>query len=226
VTGVLSRVRVPGVTGCMVKGMKLPPTDLSKMIGNKGVCSACLHGKQHVQPFKPTGSTCSRKLEVVHMDLMGPITPETNDEEKYALNIIDEHSEMSATILLKSKADTVKEATNLLNQWQNQHECKGCRQIYGIDYTEVYAPVSKHSTLRYILSKAVHRNMHVHQMDVSTSFLHGDVTEKVFIQQPEGFHVGGPNTVCRLHKALYGLKQAPRARDNQQLFENCRFHHF
>jgi hypothetical protein len=54
-------------------------------------------------------------------------------------------------------------------------------------------------------------NMHVHQMDVSTAFLHGDLTEKVFIQQPEGFHVGGPNTVCRLHKALYGLKQAPRA---------------
>jgi hypothetical protein len=110
--------------GCMVKGMKLPPTDLSKMIGNKGVCSACLQGKQSVQPFKPTGSSCSRKLEVVHMDLMGPITPETNDEEKYALNIIDERSEMSATILLKSKADTVREATNLLNQWQNQHECK------------------------------------------------------------------------------------------------------
>jgi uncharacterized pyridoxal phosphate-containing UPF0001 family protein len=88
---------------------------------------------------------------------------------------------------------------------------KGFRQIYGVDYTKVYAPVSKHSTLRYILSKAVHRNMHVHQMDVSTAFLHGDLTEKVFIQQPEGFHVGGPNTVCRLHKALYGLKQAPRA---------------
>jgi IS30 family transposase len=83
-----------------------------------------LQGKQNAQPFKPTGSTFSRKLEVVHMDLMGPITPETNDEENYALNIIDEHSEMSATILLKSKADTVKEATNLLNQWQNQHECK------------------------------------------------------------------------------------------------------
>jgi hypothetical protein len=33
----------------------------------------------------------------------------------------------------------------------------------------------------------------------------------VYVQQPEGFHVGNPGTVCRLHKALYGLKQAPRA---------------
>jgi histone deacetylase 1/2 len=88
---------------------------------------------------------------------------------------------------------------------------KGFKQVYGVDYTEVYAPVSKHSTLRYLLSKAVHRNMHVHQMDVSTAFLHGTIQEKIHVQQPQGFHVGGSNTVCLLHKALYGLKQAPRA---------------
>jgi IS30 family transposase len=58
------------------------------------------------------------------MDLMGPITPPTNDDEKYALNVLDEHSEMSATILLKSKAEASKEASNLLTQWQNQNECK------------------------------------------------------------------------------------------------------
>jgi hypothetical protein len=88
---------------------------------------------------------------------------------------------------------------------------KGFKQIYGIDYTEVYAPVSKHTTLRFLLSKAVNRNMHVHQMDVSTAFLHGNLAEDIYVQQPEGFHVGGPNTVCKLHKALYGLKQAPKA---------------
>ena len=88
---------------------------------------------------------------------------------------------------------------------------KGFKQIYGVDYTEVYAPVSKHSTLRYLLSLAVTRDMRVHQMDVSTAFLHGDLAEDVKVKQPEGYHVGGPNTVCQLHKALYGLKQAPRA---------------
>jgi IS30 family transposase len=55
---------------------------------------------------------------------MGPITPPTNDDEKYALNVLDEHSEMSATILLKSKTEASKDATNLLTQWQNQNECK------------------------------------------------------------------------------------------------------
>jgi hypothetical protein len=108
----------------MVKGMKLPPTDITKMIGNKGVCSACLQSKQSIQPFKSTGSSCTRKLEVVHTDLMGPIFPATTDDEKYAPNVIDEFSEMSATILLKSKADASKKATNLLTQWQTQNECK------------------------------------------------------------------------------------------------------
>jgi histone deacetylase 1/2 len=101
--------------------------------------------------------------------------------------------------------------TGEIERFKARLVAKGFKQIYGVDYTEVYAPVSKHSTLRHVLSTAVERNMQVHQMDVSTAFLHGDFDEKVFIQQPEGFHVGGPNTVCRLHKALYGLKQAPRA---------------
>ena len=88
---------------------------------------------------------------------------------------------------------------------------KGFKQVYGVDYTEVCAPVSKYSTLRYLLSVAVDRDLIVHQMDVSTAFLHGKLDEEVYIQQPEGFVVGGPDVVCKLHKALYGLKQAPRA---------------
>jgi Reverse transcriptase (RNA-dependent DNA polymerase) len=69
----------------------------------------------------------------------------------------------------------------------------------------------KHTTLRYLRAVAVHKGMEVYQMNVSTAFPHGNLEEKVFTQQPEGFHFGGPTIVCRLHKALYGLKQAPRA---------------
>jgi len=86
---------------------------------------------------------------------------------------------------------------------------KGFRQIYGIDYTEVYAPVSKHTTLRYLLAVAVHKGMKIHQMDVSTAFLHGNLEEKVFTQQPEGFHVGGPMLFAGCTRLCTGLNKPP-----------------
>ena len=49
-------------------------------------------------------------------------------------------------------------------------------------------------------------------MDVKTAFLNGDLKEKVFMSQLEGFVVKGQeHKVFKLIKSLYGLKQAPRA---------------
>jgi hypothetical protein len=52
----------------------------------------------------------------------------------------------------------------------------------------------------------------IHQMDVNTVFLNGDLKENVFMSQLEGFVVKGQeHNVCKLIKSLYGLKQALRA---------------
>ncbi|KAJ9523155.1 hypothetical protein QJQ45_023956, partial [Haematococcus lacustris] len=90
---------------------------------------------------------------------------------------------------------------------------KGYFQQSGVDVGDVYAPVSKHTTLRALLAKAAAENMEVHQLDFETAFLNGVLEEHevIYVQQPEGFREGSSNTVCRLHKALYGLRQAPRA---------------
>jgi hypothetical protein len=48
------------------------------------------------------------------------------------------------------------------------------------------------------------------QLDVKTTFLHSDLEEEIYIEQPEGFVVAGKeHQVFRLNKILYGLKQAP-----------------
>jgi len=89
---------------------------------------------------------------------------------------------------------------------------KGYAQIQGIDYDEVYAPVARLETVRFLLALAVQGDWQVHHMDVKSAFLNGNLLEKVYVQQPPGFlDPKAPRKVLMLRKALYGLKQAPRA---------------
>ena len=77
---------------------------------------------------------------------------------------------------------------------------------------ETFSPTAKWATIRTLLSLAAQKGWKVHQMDVKTAFLNGDLKENVFMSQPEGFVVKGKEQkVCKLVKSLYGLKQAPRA---------------
>jgi len=86
----------------------------------------------------------------------------------------------------------------------------GHRQQDGIDYGEVFAPVTKFATLRALLAKAAHDNLELGYLDISNAFLHGELKHPVYMRQPEGFESGDPSVSCQLHKTLYGLKQAPK----------------
>jgi len=81
-----------------------------------------------------------------------------------------------------------------------------------VDFDETFSPVVKPATVRTVLSLALCRRWPIHQLDVKNAFLHGDLTETVYCQQPSGFEdAAHPDFVCLLKKSLYGLKQAPRA---------------
>jgi ATP-binding cassette subfamily B (MDR/TAP) protein 1 len=88
---------------------------------------------------------------------------------------------------------------------------KGFAQKEGIDFAEIFSLVVKMTSIRTILSLVAVEDLHLEQLDVKTAFLHGDLEEEIYMEQPQGYVVTGKEKmVCRLKKSLYGLKQAPR----------------
>nr|GFB20269.1 ribonuclease H-like domain-containing protein [Tanacetum cinerariifolium] len=98
-----------------------------------------------------------------------------------------------------------------LNRYKARLVANGHSQQQGIDCDETYSPVVKPATIRTVLSLAVSRQWPIHQSDVMNAFLHGHLTETVYMQQPPGFTDSAHfDYVCLLQKSLYGLKQAPK----------------
>ena len=122
-------------------------------------------------------------------------------------------------------AELPKEKKALHNKWvyrlKNEHDgskrykarlvVKGFEQKRGIDYSEVFSPFIKNTTIKLVLGIVASENLHLEQLDVKTVFLHSDLEKEIYMHQLEGFIVqGNKNLVCRLTKSLCGLKQALR----------------
>lgn len=85
---------------------------------------------------------------------------------------------------------------------------RGCSKKYGIYYEETFSLVVMHDSVRALVVIAAAKNLQIYQFDVKTAFLHGDLEECMYMEQPYGFAEG--RQICLLKKSLYDLKRASR----------------
>ena len=101
---------------------------------------------------------------------------------------------------------------NSINKHKARLVVKGYAQIFGVDYSDTFAPVARLDTIRLLLAISAQKGWKVFQLDVKSAFLNGVLQEEIYVKQPDGFVIQGvEDKVYLLQKALYGLKQAPRA---------------
>jgi hypothetical protein len=105
-----------------------------------------------------------------------------------------------------------RKAVGTIERHKARLVAKGFHQQFGVDYDETYNPVIKPTTVHTVLSLAISSGCCLRQIDIQNAFLHGNLSEEVFMSQPPGYkHSLYPNHVCKLQRAIYRLKQAPRA---------------
>lgn len=103
----------------------------------------------------------------------------------------------------------IKKDTNIrIIRYKARLVAKGNNQKEGIDYTETFSPVVRFASIRVILTMDANKNLILKQFDI-TAFLHGEIKEEIYTEQPKGFE-DGTGRVCKVQKSLYGLKQSSR----------------
>ncbi|KAD4586033.1 hypothetical protein E3N88_23634 [Mikania micrantha] len=153
-----------------------------------------------------------------HIVMQSPLRKDLNGKRQSRMKILQNHTwelvdlppgckPLGYRWIFKRKM----KADGSIDKYKARLVIKGFRQKEGVDYFDTYSPVTRITSIRLVLAIAALRNLEVHQMDVKTAFLNGDLEEEIYMEQPEGFSAPGQEgKVCKLVKSLYGLKQAPK----------------
>ena len=108
---------------------------------------------------------------------------------------------------------TVKYKSNgSIDRYKTRLVAQGFSQIYGINYEETFAPMTKLNSIRMLLSLTINLDWELFQLDIKNAFLNGELEEEIYMKIPLGLEKGQKvGKVCKLYRSLYGLKQSPRA---------------
>ncbi|KZV24228.1 hypothetical protein F511_35114 [Dorcoceras hygrometricum] len=82
---------------------------------------------------------------------------------------------------------TKRDSKGNVERFKARLVAKGFTQKEGIDYKETFSPVSSKDSFRIIMALVAHFDLELHQMDVKTAFLNGDIDEMIYMRKPEGF---------------------------------------
>ena len=90
---------------------------------------------------------------------------------------------------------------NAKPKYKAQLVAKGLKQEKGVDFDEIFSLVMKMTTLCIVLALVAKEDMDLVQLDVKIAFLHGDLHDEIYMQQPEGFiEKGKEKLFCKLKK--------------------------
>jgi Reverse transcriptase (RNA-dependent DNA polymerase) len=109
--------------------------------------------------------------------------------------------------VLKTKRDEI----GAISRRKARLVAKGYSQVFGLDYTETFAPVAFIASILVLLVLCCFNNLQTGQLDVTSAYLDAHLNEEIYMQQPKEYmSKGNEHLVFRLGKSLYGLKQAGR----------------
>jgi hypothetical protein len=74
-----------------------------------------------------------------------------------------------------------------ISRYKSMLVAKGFQQVHGIDYDETFTSVAKMDSICLELSITTTKGWEVHQMDMKNAFLHNDLFEEIYMEQPHGF---------------------------------------
>lgn len=99
-------------------------------------------------------------------------------------------------------------ANGIVQRYKVWFIAKGFTQTEGLDYMDNFSHAVKLTTIRVLMAISAVHNWLLFQLDVNTSFIHGNIIEEVYIKSPPCLDFPHPNLVWKLQWSLYGLKQA------------------
>ncbi|GKB72644.1 zinc finger, CCHC-type containing protein [Tanacetum coccineum] len=137
-------------------------------------------------------------------DIGCSVVPEEVNEED-DLKIFDEAMKSQDVAFWKEEINNemdfiMVKVDGTIEKFKARLVIQGFKQKLGIDYFDTYAPVARISTIRLLIAMTSIHNLIIHQMDVKTAFLNGDLDEEVYMNQPQGFIMPGNENKVDLTK--------------------------